>query len=162
MMRFKLLAALLVVSWGASAQVPVTGNPNHEKMLQSSDPKLAANKRLVYDFWRTLLEARHVEEAPKYMAEDYIQHNPNIPTGRKPFVAFFSTLPKQELKPQVSRPLVAIVAEGDLVTLAFVHEEEDPRTPGKKYTTTWFDMFRVKDGKIVEHWDGDRIKPPKG
>jgi len=29
----------------------------------------------------------------------------------------------------------------------------DPKGPAKKYTTTWFDMFRIENGKIAEHWD---------
>jgi predicted SnoaL-like aldol condensation-catalyzing enzyme len=39
------------------------------------------------------------------------------------------------------------------VTLSFVREYDDPGIPGQKYTTTWFDMFRIVDGKLVEHWD---------
>jgi hypothetical protein len=34
-----------------------------------------------------------------------------------------------------------------------VREYDDPGIPGETYTTTWFDMFRIADGKIVEHWD---------
>jgi predicted SnoaL-like aldol condensation-catalyzing enzyme len=48
---------------------------------------------------------------------------------------------------------VAIVAENDLVSMSFRRECKDPRNPGATYTTTWFDMFRVEDGKIAEHWD---------
>ena len=44
-------------------------------------------------------------------------------------------------------------AEGEYVTLSFVREYDDPTQKGKKYTTTWFDMFRFENGKIAEHWD---------
>jgi predicted SnoaL-like aldol condensation-catalyzing enzyme len=30
---------------------------------------------------------------------------------------------------------------------------------GQKYTSTWFDMFRIENGKIAEHWD-PATKPP--
>jgi predicted SnoaL-like aldol condensation-catalyzing enzyme len=49
--------------------------------------------------------------------------------------------------------IVAVVAEGDLVTVAYVRELKDPKDPAKTYTTTWFDMWRFKDGKADEHWD---------
>ena len=93
--------------------------------------------------------------AEKYMAENYIQHNPNVATGRAAFIEFFSKLsgPKP-IEAQVKAPLVSIVAEGDMVVLSFVREGPDPKDPTKKYTTTWFDMFRLEGGKIAEHWDG--------
>ena len=49
--------------------------------------------------------------------------------------------------------VVSVVAEGDYVTVGVVRECSDPRTPGKTYTTTWFDMWRFVDGKADEHWD---------
>jgi predicted SnoaL-like aldol condensation-catalyzing enzyme len=39
------------------------------------------------------------------------------------------------------------------VTVAYVREMKDPKDPAKNYTTTWFDMWRFKDGKADEHWD---------
>jgi predicted SnoaL-like aldol condensation-catalyzing enzyme len=47
--------------------------------------------------------------------------------------------------------LVMVTAEGDYVTLVFVDSRKD--SSGPSYTTTWFDMFRVVNGQIVEHWD---------
>jgi len=136
------------------AQEPVTANPDHTAMLASKDAKLAANKKLVYDFWREVFEAGHMDLAPKYMTETYIQHNPNVPTGRQAFIDFFSKIKKpQAIADNVKAPLVAIIAEGDLVILTFVSEKPDPKNPGKTYTTTWFDMFRIENGKIAEHWD---------
>lgn len=136
----------------ALAQVPVMEHPNQGALLESDDPELAANKRLAYDFWRHVLVARDMEKAVEYMDEDYIQHNPMIPTGRQTFMDFFGRMPKQEVQETIDG-LVTMIAEGDLVSMSFKRECQDPRNPGSTYTTTWFDMFRVEDGKIAEHWD---------
>jgi predicted SnoaL-like aldol condensation-catalyzing enzyme len=37
--------------------------------------------------------------------------------------------------------------------VAFPRQYKDPKDPSKTYTTTWFDMYRIKNGKIDEHWD---------
>ncbi len=152
-MRMLLLLCLLSAGL-ASAQVPVTPNPDHESMLQSKDPQLAKNKHFVYDFWREVFEAAHMDLAPNYMAEGYLQHNPRVPTGRQAFIDFFSKVRKPlPIEPRVKAPLVAMTADGDLVTMVFVREYPEPSDPSKKYSTTWFDMFRIVDGKIAEHWD---------
>jgi predicted SnoaL-like aldol condensation-catalyzing enzyme len=158
----KLLISLLIAASGAAAlaQVPVTPAPDHAVLLASADPRLAANKRLVYDFWREVFEAGHLDKADKYLGEGYIQHNPNVPTGRAAFVEFFGKFAKRrDVAPKVAAPLVGIVAEGDLVVLSFVAPRPDPKDASKSYTTTWFDMFRVEGGKIVEHWDPDLRRP---
>ncbi|WP_374437619.1 hypothetical protein [Inhella sp.] len=122
-MRLAAFALAALLSTPAWAELPVVANPDHEAVLASTDPQLAANKRLVYDFWREVFEARQLERAAQYLHPDYKQHN----------------------------PMVAIVAEGDLVVLSFVATRQDAE--GKPYTTTWFDQFRVQNGKITEHWD---------
>lgn len=149
-----ILASCLFAVGAAHAQLPVVANADHEKMLSSADPKLAANKRLVYDLWREVLEAQHLELADKYLAESYMQHNPNVPTGRAGFVQFFGKFAKpQPIEAKIKGPLVGIVAEGDYVVLSFVREAADPADAAKKYTTTHFDMFRIENGKVAEHWD---------
>jgi predicted SnoaL-like aldol condensation-catalyzing enzyme len=138
----------------AHAQVAVERSKNQDALLKSSDPHLAANKRLVYDFWRSVLEGGHLELTDKYLAEGYIQHNPSVPTGRSGFVKFFSAFSKASpIDPHIKAPLVSIVAEHDKVVLSFVQPLPDPKDATKTYTTTAFDMFRVENGKIVEHWD---------
>ena len=147
-----LLTAFL--SSASFAQEKVIASNDHQALLASPNPKLAANKKLVYDFWREVFEAGHMELAPKYMTESYIQHNPNLTTGRDAFVKFFSAFKKpQTIADKITMPLVNIVAEGDIVILSFVSEQKDPQDPTKTYTTTWFDMFRIEDGKVAEHWD---------
>lgn len=134
--------------------LPVVANPDHEQLLSSADPALAANKRLVYDAWRTLIEARDTEAAEQYFREDYIQHNPSADTGRDGVLAFFASLGAPlEVQERVQAPLVAIVAEGDYVAIARVDAYTEPRA----YTTTWFDLFRIEDGAIAEHWDHGRL-----
>jgi predicted SnoaL-like aldol condensation-catalyzing enzyme len=134
--------------------VPVTENPDHEALLDSPDPALAANKRLVYDVWRTLIEARDTAAAQQYLAEGYIQHNPNADTGRAGVLAFFASLGAPlPVAERVQAKLVAIVAEGDYVAIARVDEYTEPRP----YTTTWFDLFRIEGGVIAEHWDHGRL-----
>ena len=146
--------AVVAISTAAQAAEPVVAaSPDAQKaMLASSDPQLAANKKLVWDMWRNFLQANNVDAADKYLAPEYHQHNPNAETGLEGVKAFFRAQgrPAQQPKDSIDR-LVAITAERDLVTLALVREGKDK--DGKAYTTTWFDMFRVKDGKIVEHWD---------
>jgi len=144
-----LLLALFLFS--VQAADPVTENPDHESMLKSNDPQLAANKRLVYDMWRTLVDAHDAEAAKKYLDKDYIQHNPVADTGLDGVLAFFSSLGDPlEIPDRVQNPIVAIVAERDLVAIAWVDEQE---AEGQTYTTTWFDMYRIKDDIITEHWD---------
>ena len=150
LISFALLAALAVAPLAANAQLPVQAAADRSALLASADPRLAANKKLVYDFWREVFEAGHMDLAEKYMAEGYIQHNPNVPTGRAAFVAFFTQFVKPKaIQPTIQAPVVTMVAEGDKVIITFVR----PTGEGKKATTTWFDMFRIENGKIAEHWD---------
>jgi hypothetical protein len=91
-----------IFSLTVSAQVAPTAGTNHADMLRSADSKIAANKKLVYDFWRTVIEARHVEQAENFVAADYVQHNPNIPTGRQAMIDFFGGKPPREISSMVA------------------------------------------------------------
>jgi len=145
----------------AIAQAPVVGSPDPESLFTSPDPKLHANKQVVLHIMRDLLEAGHWDDAPKYLTKEYIQHNPNVASGLEPVMKFFSGRPSQPIPDRNSwrTKIVAVTAEADRVVVAIVRELPDPRTPGKTYTTTWFDMWRMKDGKADEHWDYGTIAP---
>lgn len=142
----------------AFAQVPVQLAVDQQALLKSSDAQLAANKKLVYDYWREVLQGHDLSKAEQYMTEDFIEHNPTVATGRQGFIDTFKKVFKPApLKPTIDN-LVTIVAERNLVVLVFREEKDDPKNPGKKYTTTWFDMFGIKNGKIHEHWDYGTIE----
>lgn len=160
MTRFCCALSLALFSGPLFAALPVTPAPDQAALLKSKDPKLAANKKLAYDFFRVVLRARHLDEADKYMKEDYIQHNPNADTGIAGFKAYFTRLGGPLPVKDTLDDLVAIQAEGNYVTLSFVRPYDDPANKGQKYTTTWFDMFRIDNGKIAEHWDCATKAPP--
>ncbi len=153
MIRLRLALAAALVCAPAFAALPVVPAKDQASLLKSKDPKLAANKKLCYDFFRVILRGLQLDQADKYMLETYIQHNPNADTGMKGFKEFFSKRGAPKPVEDTVPGLVAIQAEGDFVTLSFVREYDNPKEKGKKYTTTWFDMFRVENGKIAEHWD---------
>jgi predicted SnoaL-like aldol condensation-catalyzing enzyme len=154
--KIQFLPAFMVLTMATFlfAQVSSAQSSTQKNMLSSKNPKFVKNKKVVYDFWREVLEAGHMELADKYMTETYIQHNPNVPTGRQGFIDFISKLREpQPIIDSIKAPLISIVAEGDLVVLVFNRELPDPKDPSKKYTTTSFDMFRIEGGKVAEHWD---------
>jgi predicted SnoaL-like aldol condensation-catalyzing enzyme len=162
---FACLAFCVALSGVASAQAPVVGHPDPESLFTDTDPKLHANKQVALHIVRDLLEANQwAKLGPTYIAEDYIQHNPQVTSGLAPVMKFFGSRPSSPIPDRKSwkTQVVAVLAEDDLVVVAFRREMDDPRKPGAKYTTTWFDMWRIKDGKAVEHWDYGTIPPPAG
>jgi predicted SnoaL-like aldol condensation-catalyzing enzyme len=158
-----LLASVFAI---ADAQVPPKAAADQLALLKSDNPKLARNKKHVFDFWRIVYEGGHVDHAPKYMAEGYIQHNPNLPSGRATFVEFFKKQrPPKPIADRMKMPVFAIVADGDLVSVFTARKVRDRANPSHVYTITWFDMFRIDEhGLIAEHWDPSETwvdgKPP--
>lgn len=164
-MKTKLLSVVLAILFGtvfspAAAQVTATTDP--ESLFTSPDPKLHANKQVVLHIVRDLLEANHWDMAGQYLTREYIQHNPNVASGLEPVMKFFGSRTPTPIPDRRNwkTKVVSVTAEGDLVVVAFVREYADPRGPGKMYSTTWFDMWRIKDGKADEHWDPATIAVP--
>ncbi|MBW9065691.1 nuclear transport factor 2 family protein [Rhizobium herbae] len=140
----------------AQAQEAVVAAADAEALFTSPDPKLNANKQVVYGIIRDLLEANHWDKAGDYLTERYIQHNPNVAPGRAGLVAYVTEVLKLQPSPipeKIKTPVAFVTAEGDLVTVGYVREVKDEKDPAKTYTTTWFDTWRIKDGKADEHWD---------
>jgi predicted SnoaL-like aldol condensation-catalyzing enzyme len=113
------------------------------------------NKALVVDFYEMVFVGHKAKEgAEKYLAPDYRQHNPLVPDGRQPFIDFF--VPYFAKNPEARSEIKRVVAEDDLVVL-HVHSKAKKADLGRAVV----DIFRVKDGKIVEHWDVIQPVPEK-
>jgi predicted SnoaL-like aldol condensation-catalyzing enzyme len=126
--------------------------PDHEALLASPDPRLAAHKRLVYDMYRIVLQAGLWQRAGEFIREDYVQHNPNAGQGLAGVQDYIrKTRPERPIQDVLELPLIDLIAEGDRVMTAFVRPEKD--AAGETYYSTWFDLYRIEDGKIAEHWD---------
>jgi predicted SnoaL-like aldol condensation-catalyzing enzyme len=144
--------ALALLASSAAAQLPVEVHPKQSDLLPSADAQLAANKRLAYDFWREVMQARHVDKVSAYVADNYVEHDPTGHSGRDALVATVGHRPPAPIKATID-DLVSTVAERDLVVLAFRRELPDLEHEGQTYTTTWFEMLRIAAGKIVERWN---------
>ena len=140
----------------ASPQQPVTAAADVDALFRDSNGKLNVNKQVAYHIEKDLLQCNHWNEADRWLSERYIQHNPLVPSGRAAVVHFFASRPASATCNKLDAPVVAVLAEGDLVTVVTVSSRKDSK--GEPYTTTWFDMWRIVDGKADEHWD-PMVKP---
>ena len=126
-------------------------------MAQSSTmtAKEQANLKFVLDWWREVLQARHLDLTAKYQADNYIQHNINVPTGRAGFVQFFGRTgaPINPIPEKLANPPVVQFAKGDFVVLVWEREGKDPADPSKTYKYNTYDLLRLENGKVQEHWD---------
>jgi predicted SnoaL-like aldol condensation-catalyzing enzyme len=145
------LAFALLVGAPAFAQEPVEGVANPESLFHDKNKKLDAEKQVAYHIEKDLLQCNHWDEANKWLTEAYHQHNPNVQSGLAPVLKYFGNRPKAASCDKLTAPVVAVVADGDLVTVITAAKRKDSK--GQEYTTTWFDTWRIKDGKADEHWD---------
>lgn len=110
------------------------------------DNQLELNKKNAIAFYKMAYDGNPSEAVDLYVGDQYIQHNPLVGEGSKPFITYFERMAKEY--PNKSIEFVRAIAEGDLVAL---HTHQI--WPGNEEYVT-MDFFRFNDnGKIVEHWD---------
>ena len=149
---------------GADMSLPLTQRPFLKFLLSfvlttcvqlswANEALSARNKAMVRDFYTTVLIGRDVEAAPRFLWPDYIQHNPDAPTGLRGFMDTFRARFALKLPPDYKRELLNVIGENDMVVI-YVRQTWLGRD-GKHHQALGFDMFRVQEGKIAEHWDAD-------
>jgi len=145
------------------AQEPVVGVKDPESLFTSKDSGLNRNKQAALHIMRELLQCGQWDRAGEWLTDAYHQHNPNAASGLKGVVTYFTqvvTVKRVDTCPKLTTDVVAVMAEGDYVTVLTPRKYPDPRTPGKEYFTSWFDTWRFVNGKADEHWDPATIAPP--
>lgn len=144
--------ALNLATYSSQVLAADSSAPTHSKQINSLAEQ---NKKIVTDFYEGVFLKHQVKQyADRYIGDQYIQHNPNVPDGKAPFVNFFSQ--KFSNNPQAKNVIKKAIAEGDLVVL-HVHSTENDSDRGRAI----IDIFRVENGKIVEHWDVIQNIPEK-
>jgi predicted SnoaL-like aldol condensation-catalyzing enzyme len=113
------------------------------------------NKRLVTEFYELAINQQKPSEAArKYIELSYRQHNPEVVDGPDGFVQFITAMQKKHPKLKVS--ISKTLADDDLVVL-HVHLTREQNDPGLAIA----EFFRLKNGKIIEHWDVVQPVPEK-
>lgn len=149
-----------------SAQEPANPSPG----CTATPEQLAANKKVVIAFFTSSPAERIALADPSYQ-----QHNPAFKKRAEDghisdYEEFQRTFTQRGRggrgpaangpRPPRGNPLEIVTAECDLVTAIHKVYRADPSAPRKFYEAFTFDTFRVKNGKLVEHWDGALIDEP--
>jgi predicted SnoaL-like aldol condensation-catalyzing enzyme len=166
-MKTNCLTALLTTTIACTLSLACAGATPAPDALRSDAPKsgapsaqtlnaTAAAKALVLQATGDLFVQKKLTAIDQYWAEPYLQHNPQLASGVEPFRALVTTVvPAPGFTYQRSRA----IADGDLVVTHGRYTGFGPRP------VVAFDMFRVRDGKIVEHWDAlqpEAVANPSG
>ncbi len=105
-----------------------------------------ANKKTVVDFYDKAINQKDFEATSKYLGPKYIQHNQRAADGTEGLRNFLAFL--RERYPKAHSEIKRVFADGDFVVLQ-VHAVREPGTRGMAIV----DLFRLENGRIVEHWD---------
>src|SRR5262245_59980634 len=151
-------ATMMIVVFAATAfsqtKTPLPTNGN----MTAQEKK---NLQFVLDWWREVIQARHVELIDKYAEPNLIQHNPNFGNGTAALKQLFGQRGAVNPIPPTLMTLPEIqLSQGNIVLLVWGHDVPDPSDPSKMYHYTSFDGFRIENNKIVEHWDSAMKNAP--
>ncbi len=103
-----------------------------------------SNKELILKFYDEVFNNWDLSNLDEYMLDSYKQHNPTVPDGKAGFLKFAEKFLSMKPKMEIHH----IVCEGDLVVVFFKCTMGVNGMENKV-----FDMYRIENGKLAEHWD---------
>lgn len=146
-MRAAFAASLMALAMSAGTAVAGPAVSPPQASAASRTPTEAANADVVVAFYELAFNRHRPTEAARlYIGDRYIQHNPHVPNGAEAFYGYFEGFFRDH--PQSRVTIHRVIADGDLVALHLL-SQESPDDPGRAIV----DIFRLENGKIVEHFD---------
>jgi len=108
--------------------------------------QMEGNKKAVTEFYDLAINQKNFEAAAKFLGPRYTQHNPRAADGPEGLRAFLAFL--REKFPDYHSDIKRVFTDGDYVIL-HVHNIPVPGSRGNAI----IDIFKLENGKVVEHWD---------
>ena len=149
----------IVEHWDNLQETPTQANPSGHNMTEGPTEvtdisKTAANKALVKNFVEDVLVNGKMDKLAGYFdGDNYIQHNPQIPDQLSGLGKALGEMAKQGITMKYDK-IHKVLGEGNFVLVV-----SEGYLGGKH--SSFYDLFRVKDGKIAEHWDTIEEIPAK-
>lgn len=156
---FRFEDGLIVEHWDNFQEKPSSPNPSGRTMVDGATAitdtdKTSRNALLVRQFIEDILVNGRVEKIAGYFNGDhYTQHNPQVADGLSGLGAALQAMAAQGITMQYDR-IHRVLAEGNFVLVT------SEGSFGGRHVS-FYDLFRVEDGKIAEHWDTIEPIPPR-
>ena len=135
--RFIFIGILVLAGISAST---LTYSADNQEAIEEQ------NKKIAIEFYNAALNEKNWEKTKSFIGNRYIQHNLHAADGPEGLKAHIEYL-KRDF-PQNRGEIKHVLADGDLVAL-HIHNRRSPEIRGFAVV----DIFRIENGKVVEHWD---------
>lgn len=156
----------IVEHWDNLQSTPSAPNPSGRTMVDGpsevlDDSRTVANKRLLEDFSSSVLVDGALERVHEFFDGDVlVQHNPVLADGVAALVeALRPSDPHGVAFARYDR-VAKLLGRGNLVLT--ISEGTTPDADGQPKPAAFYDLYRVADGFIAEHWDVVEVIPPPG
>ncbi|MGD1841500.1 MAG: nuclear transport factor 2 family protein [Thermonemataceae bacterium] len=149
----------IVEHWDNLQPKPEKPNPSGRTLIDGSTEikdqhKTEENKKIAKSFVEEILVNGHMHKLENYFdGENYLQHNPNIGDGVAALRQAFEHM-KQQGTPIKYDKIHKVLGEGNFVLVV-------SEGAFKEQQHAYYDLFRLENGKLAEHWDVLEIIPPK-
>lgn len=149
----------IVEHWDNLQETPAGPNPSGRTMIdgptEATDlEKTEQNKKLVRQFVEDILVNGKMDKLAGYFdGDNYIQHNPQIADKLSGLGQALQAMAEQGITMKYDK-VHQLLGEGNFVLV--VSEGSFAGQP-----TSFYDLFRVENGKVAEHWDTIETIPPQ-